>query len=525
MENSSDLLLRSSFPNDFIFGSGSSSYQYEGGANEGGKGPSIWDDYTQRFPGKMQDGSNGNVANDSYHRYKEDVAIIKKVGLNAYRISISWPRVLPTGRLSGGVNKEGIEYYNNVINELLANGIEPYVTLFHWDLPKALQDEYGGFLSSQIVVDFCNYAELCFWEFGDRVKHWVTFNESWSYSVLGYVNGTLAPGRGASSPENIRSLPAIHRCPAALLQKIIADGDPGIEPYLVAHNQLLSHAAAVQLYRQKFQVVQSGKIGITLVTTWFEPLSETSESDKKAADRAQDFKFGWFMDPLTTGDYPSSMRANVGSRLPKFSQEQSELLQGSFDFIGLNYYTASYATDAPKPDNDKLSYNTDSRVELLSDRNGVPIGPNAGSGWIYVYPQGIYKLLGYIKTKYNNPLLYVTENGISEENDATLTLSQARVDDNRKDYLEKHLLCVRDAIKEGANVKGYFMWSLMDNFEWSQGYTVRFGLIYIDYKDGVLTRYPKDSAIWFMNFLKNVIPTSRKRPLPSASPAKPAKKR
>ncbi|KAA8549637.1 hypothetical protein F0562_001345 [Nyssa sinensis] len=325
--------------------------------------------------GKMQDGSNGNVANDSYHRYKEDVAIIKKIGLNAYRISISWPRVLPSERLSGGVNKEGINYYNNVINELLANGIEPYVTFFHWDLPKALQDEYGGFLSSQIVVDFCNYAELCFWEFGDRVKHWVTFNESWSYNVLGYVNGTLATGRGASSSESIRSLPAIHRC-STQLQKHFANGDPGREPYLVAHNQLLSHATAVQLYRQKLQIYQNGNIEITLVTTWFEPLSETSDNDKKAAERAQDFKFGLFMDPLTAGDYPSSMRANVGSRLPKFNQEQSELLKGSFDFIGLNYYTANYATDAPNPNNENLSYNTDSHVELLTERNGVSIGSN-----------------------------------------------------------------------------------------------------------------------------------------------------
>ncbi|XP_059634684.1 raucaffricine-O-beta-D-glucosidase-like [Cornus florida] len=499
-----DLLNRRSFPYDFIFGAASSAYQYEGAANEGGKGQSIWDTFTQRNPGKIADGSNGNVANDSYHRYKEDVSVIKKMGLDAYRISISWPRLLPTGRLSGGVNKEGINYYNNLIDELLANGIRPFVTLFHWDLPQALEDEYGGFLSSKIVHDFIEYAELCFWEFGDRVKHWITLNEPWSFSVDGYVNGTIAPGRGSSS----------------------SPGDPGREPYLVSHHQLLAHAAAVELYRQKFKATQNGIIGITLVTDWYEPLSETSDSDKKAAERAFDFAFGWFMDPLTTGDYPQSMRSNVGPRLPKFKVEESEMLIGSFDFIGLNYYTANYATDASSStvDNQNFSYTTDIRVTTSTERNGVPIGPKAGSDWIYVYPEGIYKLLTYMKKKYNNPLIYITENGVDEKNNASITISEARVDKTRIDHLDRHFRFIRKAINEGVDVKGHFVWSLMDNFEWNEGYNVRFGLIYVDYKNG-LTRYPKESAIWFMNFLKKDTLNSRKRPLPNNNSSRILKKK
>ncbi|KAA8549627.1 hypothetical protein F0562_001355 [Nyssa sinensis] len=213
-------------PDDFIFGTASSAYQFEGAANEGGRGPSIWDTFTQRHPGKMKDGGNGYLAVDSYHQYKEDVAILKKIGLDAYRFSISWPRVLPRGNLSGGVNKEGVKYYNNLIDELLANGIEPFVTLFHWDLPQALEDEYGGFLSSEIVKDFCDFAELCFWEFGDRVKHWITLNEPWSYSYGGYVTGTLAPGRGSSSPEHIEAAFKAGRC-SSWHQKVCTDGDPG----------------------------------------------------------------------------------------------------------------------------------------------------------------------------------------------------------------------------------------------------------------------------------------------------------
>uniref|UniRef100_A0A5B7C7Z5 Putative strictosidine beta-D-glucosidase n=1 Tax=Davidia involucrata TaxID=16924 RepID=A0A5B7C7Z5_DAVIN len=522
-------LRRSDFAVDFVFGTASSAYQFEGAANKGGRGPSNWDIFTHSNPGKIKDGSNGNVAVDCYHRYKEDVKILKKMGLNAYRFSISWSRVLPCGRLSGGVNKEGINYYNNLIDELLHNGIEPYVTLFHWDLPQALEDEYGGFLSPRIVEDFCNYVELCFWEFGDRVKHWITFNEPWSYSVAGYVNGVFPPGRGATSPEpvrrsNIKTISALHRSSGNQgLRMIINSGDPGTEPYIVSHYQLLAHAAAVQLYRNTFQTSQKGKIGITLVTEWFVPLSETSEADIAAAKRALDFMLGWFMEPLISGKYPDSMQTLVGSRLPTFEIGQSELVKGSFDFIGMNYYTGKYASSTTPPQDTNYSYNTDSDVTFSHERDGVPIGPKA-SDWLYIYPDGMKYLLDYIRTNYNNPTIYITENGVSEENNPALTLVEARVDPTRTKYYVDHLVRIRDAITLGSNVMGYFAWSFMDNFEWADGYDTRFGMMYVDYKNA-LTRYPKDSALWFMNFLQEPIQISKKRPLPRNGPAEAPRKK
>ncbi|KAI4357107.1 hypothetical protein L6164_001076 [Bauhinia variegata] len=348
-------LNRSSFPIGFIFGTASSSYQYEGAAKEGGRGPSIWDTFTHKYPEKIADRSNGDVAVDEYHRHKEDVGIMREMNLDAYRFSISWSRILPKGKLSGGVNQEGINYYNSLINELLANGIQPFVTLFHWDLPQTLEDEYGGLLSSRIVDDFRDYAELCFKEFGDRVKHWITLNEPWTVSRNGYAAGNLAPGR-CSAWQNLNC----------------TGGDSATEPYIVAHNQLLAHAAAVNVYRTKYQASQKGLIGITLVCHWMVPLSDR-KSDQRAAERAVDFMFGWFMDPLTTGEYPSSMQSLVGNRLPKFSKEQSRLVKGSFDFIGVNYYTSNYAVNAPLI-NARPSYITDALVNLTTERNGIPIG-------------------------------------------------------------------------------------------------------------------------------------------------------
>ncbi|RDX87882.1 Beta-glucosidase 12, partial [Mucuna pruriens] len=405
---------------------------------------------------------------------------MKYMNLDAYRFSISWSRILPKGKLSGGINQEGIKYYNNLINELLANGLQPFVTLFHWDLPQALEDEYGGFLSPQIINDFQDYSELCFKEFGDRVKYWITLNEPFSYSMFGYATGLMPPARCSKwvNPDCI-------------------DGDSGKEPYLVSHHLLLAHAAAVQVYKKKYQVSQKGVIGITLVSNWFVPLSD-NKLDKNAAERALDFMF---MEPLTSGNYPQSLRSLVGKRLPKFSKQQVKLIKGSFDFLGLNYYTSNYAANAPKLSNDKPNYVTDSHVNLTTERNGIPIGPLAASNWLYVYPRGIRELLLYTKEKYNNPLIYITENGIDEFNDPTLSLEEALLDTFRIDYYYRHLFYLHSAIRDGVNIKGYFAWSLLDNFEWNNGYTVRFGINFVDYKNG-LKRYQKLSAKWFKNFLQ-----------------------
>ncbi|KAG6630015.1 hypothetical protein CIPAW_14G125400, partial [Carya illinoinensis] len=349
-------LNRTSFPKGFIFGAAAAAYRYEGAAKEDGKGPSMWDYYTHKYPELIADGSNGDVAVDQYHRYKQDVAILKDMGADAYRFSISWPRLIPTGKISKGVNREGIKYYNNLINELLSKGLKPFVTIYHWDIPQALDDEYGGFLSDKVVEDFGDFADLCFREFGDRVKHWITLNEPWTYSNGGYAQGTLAPFRCSSwySPN-------------------CTGGNSAIEPYLVSHHLLLAHAAAVEVFKQKYQAVQKGVIGITHVCHWMVPYTN-SKQDVDAASRALDFMFGWFMDPLTNGDYPHSMRTLVGKRLPKFTEKQSELVKGKT----LNYYTAYYAAYAPSYNYVNKSYVTDSLVNQTTERNAVLIGPQLG---------------------------------------------------------------------------------------------------------------------------------------------------
>ncbi|CAI9754727.1 unnamed protein product [Fraxinus pennsylvanica] len=440
-------IKRSDFPSDFIFGSGVSAYQVEGAWAAGGKGLSNWDVFTQRAPGYIENGSNGCVAIDQYNLWKEDVALLKKVGFNSYRFSISWTRVLPGGKLSAGINRDGIKYYNDLIDLLVAKGIKPCATIFHWDTPQILEDQYGGFLSPRIVKDYCEFAELCFWEFGDRVKHWVTLNEPWSYTVQGYVLGTWPPARGATTSTPVTSIPR-HRSRRGA-RSISTAGNPGTEPYTVAHHLILSHAAAVDIYRQRYQAHQGGKIGMTNVSQWFEPLADTKE-DIEAASRAIDFMFGCAPPPS-----PSA----------------------------------------------KPSYETDQQVTLSGERDGIPIGPQAGSDWLYVVPIGIYKLLIYIKAKYDNPSIFITENGVDEVNNTAITVSEARFDEKRITYHQEHLYYIKQAMEEGVDVNAYYIWAMFDNFEWSSAYTVRFGIFYVDFVNGRLTRIPKMSAIWFMNLL------------------------
>ncbi|KAF2601859.1 hypothetical protein F2Q70_00026492 [Brassica cretica] len=477
--SSRPILRRSDFPEDFIFGSATSAYQCEGAAHEDGRGPSIWDTFSENFPEKILDGSNGSIADNSYNLYKEDVNLLHQIGFHAYRFSISWSRILPRGDLKGGINQAGVDYYNNLINQLLLKGMKPFVTIFHWDLPAALEHAYGGFLGAEIVNDFRDYAELCFQKFGDRVKHWVTVNEPFTVVRDAYIIGQKAPGRCSSFTNP--------NC---------TGGDGATEPYIVGHNFLLAHGAAVKIYREKYQAIQKGKIGIALNTEWHYPYSD-SYADKLAAARATAFTFDYFLEPIVYGRYPAEMVNHVkDGRLPTFTPEESSMLKGSYDFIGLNYYLSFYVKDV-RCATENITMYTDRCASIVGERNGVPIGPTAGSSWLMIYPKGIRDLLLHAKLKYNDPVLYITENGVNEPNTGEIFLN----DDLRIDYYANHLKMVRDAISMGVNVKGYFAWSLMDNFEWSEGYTVRFGIVYVDFRNG-RKRYPKKSAKWFRRLLK-----------------------
>ncbi|OMO71967.1 Glycoside hydrolase, family 1 [Corchorus olitorius] len=416
---------------------------------------------------KILDGSNADVAVDQYHRYVDDIQLMKDMGMDAYRLSIAWSRIFPNG--TGEINQAGVDHYNNLINALLAKGIEPYVTLYHWDLPQALQDRYNGWLDRQIIQDFAAYAETCFQKFGDRVKHWTTFNEPQSFTVQGYDTGLHAPGR----------------C-SIVFRLLCKAGNSATEPYIVAHNVLLAHGAVVDIYRKKYKAKQHGSIGLSFNVMWFEP-ETNSTKDIEATQRAQDFQLGWFLDPLMFGDYPSSMRIRVGSRLPKFSKAESNLLKGSLDFVGINHYTTYYA-----------SANSTNAIAL---KNLKPIGDRANSIWLFIVPRGMRSVMNYIKEKYGNPPVFITENGMDDPNSILIPIKDALKDEKRIKYHNDYLTNLLAAIKEdGCNVKGYFVWSLLDNFEWSAGYSSRFGLYFVDFKDN-LKRYPKDSVKWFKNFL------------------------
>ncbi|KAK6140838.1 hypothetical protein DH2020_025419 [Rehmannia glutinosa] len=539
IENEFSNITRNHFPDDFVFGTGTSAYQNEGGATKGGRGLSVWDVFTLRTPGKITDGSNGNVAVDMYSKYKEDIKMMKSMGFDAYRFSISWPRILPGGKLCLGVNQEGIDFYNDLINTLLANALCDSLSLG------------SSFLLEQ-EDDFRDYAELCFWEFGDRVKHWFTLNEPWTYTVQGYVARIFPPGKKAPAsapalalaPTNkvanlisTLSLASVNKVADNLIpfnkvvnkighnfipyrgfnmsdldqittyddefttysdvhdrtrnaplnetvlltQMLSAPKERSVsseeklcwskqakEGYTVARNLLLAHAAAVQSYRNKFKEHQKGKIGITLVCHWFEPFDDTNVEDKKASKRALDFMLGWFLEPVLSGRYPKNMTDFVPrENLKPFSREESELLKGSIDFLGLNYYTAWYATNDPYPDAEE-GYYRDQKVKFLTEKDGKPIG-------------------------------------VDEQNNPKLTAYDACRDKRRVNYFRDHLGNILKAMNDGTSrekvkVKGYFAWSWCDNFEWKDGYTVRFGIIYVDYMNH-LKRYPKDSAMWFSKFL------------------------
>ncbi|KAL9260135.1 Beta-glucosidase 11-like protein, partial [Drosera capensis] len=456
------------FPVGFVFGSGTSAYQVEGAAGEDGRTPSIFDTYAHSQPWL---GGNGDIACDGYHKYKEDVQLMVDTGLDVYRFSISWPRLIPYGR--GPVNPKGLKYYNNLINELISHGIQPHVTLLHADVPQALEDEYGGFLDRKFVNDFTAYAEVCFREFGDRVLYWTTFNEGNIFTLGGYDFGQSPPLRC--------SFPFGFNC---------RGGNSTTEPYIVAHNMLLAHASAAKLFKKKYQAKQCGFIGINLFGVNAVPYTNSTE-DLIASKRAHDFFLG-FMDPMVYGDYPQIMKKNVGLRLPAFSEEESLLLKGSFDFIGLNHYFSFYVKDNPSSLSWQLrDFNADMGVATIYDFDS-----HDSTGGFPVMESGMQALLEYFKQVYGNPPIYIHENGQRTYRNTSLA------DTSRVEYLHSFIGSLLDAIRNGSNARGYFTWSFMDAFELLDGYASSFGLYYVDLDDPNLTRYPKHSERWYSAFLK-----------------------
>ncbi|KAL0716618.1 hypothetical protein Bca4012_065940 [Brassica carinata] len=404
---------------------------------------------------------------------KKDIEVMDELKATGYRFSIAWSRIIPRGKRSRGVNQGGIDYYRRLINGLIEKGITPFVTLSHWDLPQALQDEYEGFLDPQIINDFKDYADLCFQEFGDNVTNWITINQLYSVPTRGYGLGSDAPGR--CSPK---------------VDPTCYAGNSSTEPYIVAHNQLLAHATVVDLYRTKYKY-QGGTIGPVMITRWFLPFNDTDPDSIDATERMKEFFLGWFMGPLTNGTYPQIMIDAVGDRLPSFSPEESNLVKGSYDFLGLNYYVTQYVQPSPNQV-DWANYTA------MMDANATFEENSDETKNTYYYPKGIYYVMDYFKTNYNNPLIYVTENGISTPGDETL--EEAMLDCKRIDYLCSHLCFLSKVIKEtGVNVQGYFAWCLADNYEFGKGFTVRFGLSYVDWNN-VTDRDLKESGKWYKKF-------------------------
>jgi len=438
----------------FYWGVATSSHQIEGAWLADGKGLNIWDAFTH-IPGKILDGDTGEVACDHYHRFEEDVALMAELGVNSYRFSVAWSRILPDG--AGAVNPAGIDFYNRLIDALLARGITPFVTLYHWDLPLALQMEHDGWLGEKTVDAFVRYAKACFDAFGDRVKHWITFNENWCTAVLGHALGVFAPGR--KNPD---------------------------EPYRVAHNLCLAHGYAVKAFREGGY---PGVIGIANNCDWREPRTDTEE-DRAAAQESLEFFYGWLTDPVVFGDYPAIMRERLGDRLPAFTDAERAVVQGSVDFLGLNHYTTHYASREAPAENVVTSASGnggimgDQGAHLSSD----PEWRRTEMNW-FVVPWGLRKMLGWVADRYPGLPIYVTENGCACESEIS---AEEVADPFRVDFLRGYIgaaLAARD--EDQAPVKGYFCWSFIDNFEWARGYSMRFGIVHCDYE--TLQRRPKRS--------------------------------
>ncbi|KLO18904.1 glycoside hydrolase family 1 protein [Schizopora paradoxa] len=462
------------FNKDFLWGFATAAFQIEGSTDVDGRGKSIWDDFS-RTPGKTFDGGNGDVATDSYARWEEDIALLKQYGVKAYRFSIAWARIIPLGGRNDPVNPKGIEFYSKFIDRLLANGITPFVTLYHWDLPQGLHDRYQGWLNKEIILDYVNYCRVCFEAFGDRVKHWLTMNEPWCVAVLGYGRGVFAPGH---TSDRLRS----------------PIGNSATEPWIVGHNVILSHAYATKLYREEFKPSQQGQIGITLNGDWTMPYDDSPEN-VASAQHSLDVAIGWFADPIYLGSYPDYMKEMLGDRLPEFTDEELAIVKGSSDFYGMNTYTTNLTKAGGDDEFQGLAEYTFTRPD------GTQLGTQAHCAWLQTYPDGFRALLNYLYKRYKLPI-YVTENGFAVKGENSLTIDQACQDWDRVEYFKGACEALHAAVfEDGVDIRSYFPWSFLDNFEWADGYETRFGVTYVDYK--TQRRYPKASAKFLVNVSLN----------------------
>ncbi|MCM8710004.1 GH1 family beta-glucosidase [Clostridium sp. SYSU_GA19001] len=461
------------FPHDFLFGAASASYQVEGAWNEDGKGISNWDVFS-KIPGKTYKNTNGDISVDHYHRYKEDIKLMSEIGLESYRFSISWPRIIPDG--DGQVNEKGLDFYNNLIDECLKYGIVPFVTLYHWDLPQTLE-ECGGWTNKRTVDAFVKYANVCFNAFGDRVKHWITFNETIVFTSLGYLAGAHPPG--------IKN---------------------DIKKYFQAtHNVFTAHARAVKDYKA---LRQFGEIGITHV---FSPAfsADEKEENKLAAYHANQYSLAWYYDPVLKGEYPDYVVKQLEEKgwTPDWTEEELSIIKtsaASNDFIGLNYY---------QPQRVIKNNNSDEVIERTRENStGAP--GNASFDGVYrtvkmedkvytkwgweISPEAFFEGLKMLKAHYGDIKIYITENGLGDEDPI---IEGEIVDVPRIKYIETHLKAVKNAIAEGINIKGYYAWSAIDLLSWLNGYKKQYGFIYVDHNNN-LNRKIKLSGYWYKKIIK-----------------------
>jgi beta-glucosidase len=433
----------SSFPADFVWGAATASFQIEGATHEDGRGESVWDRFCAT-PGKVRGGDTGEIACDFYHRYPDDIRLMKELGLDAFRFSIAWPRVLPEGR--GAVNEAGLDFYDRLVDDLLANGIEPFATLFHWDSPQALEDK-GGWRERSTAEAYAEYAEVVVSRLGDRVRHWITHNEPWVYAWIGHAWGLHAPGRKSEA-----------------------------DAVAVAHHLLLSHGWVVQAIRR---AAPDARVGITLNLSHIYPATDSPEDEAAAYQRdGQDNR--WFLDPIFRGSYPADLLERNELVAPHVRDGDLEIASAPIDFLGVNNYSRFIvAAGASGPEN-----------------VANPDAQHTDMGW-EVYPDGLHDVLVRVARDYEPAAIYITENGAAFPD---VRVHDGAVHDiERTAYLESYIAAVGRAIAAGAPVKGYFVWSLLDNFEWGFGYSKRFGIVYIDFP--TLERVPKDSFYWYRDLI------------------------